>query len=153
MRKKTVLMIVLILVLILVCICLYTNRVYKSVTKNVMSLQIDAVSFHSYSDHEDINNVRDPDVIERIKEYLSVVSFGGFITESGIKRTEDNDICLLSIACKDGPSYEIQLTSDEIDQCYIRTLKGLFSDAVYIKISNCTELYNWVLDYIADGAY
>ena len=148
-KKKIVRWIVLCVVLTLgLYAVIYKNNLIKKYTTGIELSHIQSLSFESYTSLSGINDVNDQETIDIVTDYLKQVTFDGLILENEIQRSGDQKICCLKVLTENSGVCEIQLTTEDIDKCYIRPYKGLFSEGVYLKISNCSKLYDYVYTYI-----
>ncbi len=148
--KKLLVMILFVLAVIICGIVLIkTASIYNRLTKNIESLGIYSASMVPYTtDYPLIENLTDQDFIDHVSRYLKEASFRGLISESNIIRTSEKRYVRLLLVAADNRCYEIQLTDQKDNQCYIRPMTGWYFENSYIKIGNCQDLYSYVWNYI-----
>ena len=118
---------------------------------NIEKADLYSVSFEPLSTElRSVDNITEDESLDTIKEYLKEIRFDGFISERSITRTSEMDYCQLLLAYRD-KVMELQLTDKDVDQCYLRPIKGLFSKNVYVKLSNCQSLYDYAWQYILEN--
>lgn len=153
-KKRVVLVLFVLAVVICGIVSLQTASIYKRLTKNIESLGIYSITIVPYTtDYPLIENLTDQDFIDHVSCFLKEASFRGLISESNIIRTSEKRYVRLLLVAADNRCYEIQLTDQKDDECYIRPMTGLYSENSYIKIGNCQDLYSYVWNYMKAKAY
>ena len=150
MKKRIVIIILVLFALICGLTVIQTRSIFRRVTKDVEQTGFYTVSFEPDSlDQASVGNVTDKDCIDTVSGFLKEASFRGFIFERNIVRTPEKHGVRVILAAADNKWYEVQLTDEAFDECYIRPLSGLYSERCHIKIGNCQDLYEFVRDYTA----
>ena len=148
MKKRAAIIVLALALLICGALIIQAISVYDRLTKHIDGLGVYSIGIDPYTDMEPVENLTDKDCIENVSRLMREASFCGLIPERSIVRSAEKRYIRVLMVAADNRCYEIQLTDENYDECYIRPLTGLYSENCYIKISNCQNLYEYVWGYI-----
>ncbi len=148
MKKRVVIIVLALVILICGALIIQTISIYGRLTKHIDRLGVYSIGIDPYTDMDPVENLTDKDCIENVSRLMQEASFCGLIPERSIVRSAEKRYLRVLMVAADNRCYEIQLTDENHDECYIRPLAGLYSENCYIKIGHCQELYEYIWNYM-----
>ena len=148
MKKRAAIIVLALVILICGSLIVQTFSIYGRLTKYIDRLGVYSIGIDPYTDMDPVENLTDKDCIDTVSRLLKEASFGGLIPEGSIVRSAEKRYIRVLLVAADNRCYEIQLTDENHDECYIRPLRGLYSEYCYIKIGHCQGLHEYIWDYM-----